>query len=336
MDISAGISYKLNEQTTAGIKLGMLNGEASQDYTRYDSSSYHYDSDPDDWSRSLSSGRTNQNWNRDGVSKYGTLNLDYKIDNNDVSFYYSYRKRDIDLKTNSVIRDTSYYAGEWTSTYSHSEYESYSSLSDIRHSAGDNKQTRNEAMLSFRWRETKNVTVYAGFYMADVESDIKINEPVIAQNQSSYYRFYDYIDPQDDDYEYTSYRSKYENKRLLWNYTSKRQTIQIPVVLDFHMNESWNVILGVNRIWEHWDVSDQTLAVFTNRTENRNGDIESETNFGERYTQPDEKFTDNMTEFMAGLSINITPKLKVNILVEPDTEPNWRVSQWWLAFRASL
>ena len=108
MDISAGISYKLNEQTTAGIKLGMLNGEASQDYTRYDSSSYHYDSDPDDWSRSLSSGRTNQNWNRDGVSKYGTLNLDYKIDNNDVSFYYSYRKRDIDLKTNSVIRDTSY------------------------------------------------------------------------------------------------------------------------------------------------------------------------------------------------------------------------------------
>ncbi|MEJ2544626.1 MAG: hypothetical protein P8Y99_11215 [Calditrichaceae bacterium] len=336
IDVSAGISYKLNEQITAAIKLGLLDGEANQDYAKYDSSSYHYDSDPDDWSRSLNTGKTDQDWNHEGTGKYGTVNLDYKFENNEVSIYYSHRKNDIDLKTTSVIQDTSYYAGEWTSSYAHSEYESYSSLSDIRDSNGKNEQTRNEAMLSIRWRETKNVTVYAGFYFANIESSIENDEPVIARNQSSYYSFYDYTNPTDEDYEYTSYYSNYENKRLLWNYTSKRQSIQIPVVLDFHLNESWNVILGVNRIWEHWDVSDQTLAVFTNRTENRNGDIESETNFGERYTQPDEKFTDNNTEFMAGLSINITPKLKVNILVEPENEPNWRVAQWWLAFRASL
>ena len=336
IDISAGISYKINEQTTAGIKLGLLDGEANQNYTKYDSSNYHYDSDIDNWSRSLSAGGTIQDWNHKGTNKYGTINLDYKFANNEASFYYNYQKRSIDLKTTSLIRDTSYYAGERTSNYYHSEYESYSSLSDRRHSTGENKQVRKEAMLSIRWRETKNVTVYTGFYIASVETDIENSEPVIAQNQSSYYRFYDYTDPEDEDYEYTNYYSNYENKKLLWNYTSNRQSIQIPVVLDFHLNESWNVILGVNRIWEHWDISDQTLAIFTNRTNNRNGNINSEINFGERYTQPDEKFTDNTTEFLAGLFINITPKLKVNILVEPDTEPNWHVSQWWLAFRASL
>ncbi|MEJ2054864.1 MAG: hypothetical protein P8X42_13160 [Calditrichaceae bacterium] len=336
IDINAGITYKIDKQVSAGLKLGMLDGDANQDYTKYDSSNYHYTTDPDDWSRSLSAGQTNQNWKHDGTNKYGTINLNYKFDNNEAVFYYSYGKRNIDLKTTSTIRDTSYYTGEWTSSYSHSEYESYSSLSDIRHSAGEDNQTRNEIMLSVIWQETKNVTVYAGFFIANVESNIESNEPVVARNQSYYYRFYDYTDPADEDEEYTSIRSKYENKKLYWDYTSERQSIQIPVVFDFHLNESWNIILGVNRIWEHWDISDQTLAVFANRTENRNGDIESETNFGERYTQPDEKFTDNMTEFMAGVSVNITPKLKVNILVEPDSEPNWRVSQWWLAFRASL
>lgn len=336
VDVSAGFGYKINEQTSAGIKLGLLDGEANQKYIKYDSSHYHYNTDPNNWSRSLRAGGTDQDWNHAGTSKYGTINLDYKFENNEASLYYSYRKGDINLKTTSIIQDTSYYAGEWISSYAHSEYESYSSLSDIRHSTGKNKQTRNEAMLSIRWRETNNVTVYAGFYIIDVEFNIENSEPVIAQNQSSYYRYYDYTDPNDEDHEYTSYRSKYENKILHWNYTSKQQSVQIPVVLDFHLNDSWNVILGVNRIWEHWDINDQTLAVFTNRTENRNGDIDSETNFGERYIQPNEKFTDNMTEFMAGLSINITPKLKVNILVEPDSEPNWRVSQWWLAFRASL
>jgi hypothetical protein len=336
VDMSAGLKYKFDEPVSVGIKLGLLDGEANQEYIKYDSSSYHYDTDPDNWSRSMSIGGTNQDWNHKGKSKYGTLNFEAKFPKNDVSFYYSYRKRDIDLKTTSVIKDTSYYAGEWISNYAHSNYESYSSLSDIRQSNGKNTQSRNEAMLSFHWRETKNVTVNIGFYIAEVETNIENEEPVNAQNQSSYYYFYDYADPADDDYEYSYYYSNYENKRLLWSYTSNRQSIQIPVVLDFHLNESWNLILGVNRIWEHWDINDQTLAVFTNRTNNRNGDTQTETNFGERYTQPDEKFTDNMTEFMAGLSINITPKLKVNILVEPDTEPEWRVAQWWLAFRASL
>lgn len=336
IDMSAGLNYNFNDKVSAGVKLGLLDGEANQEYTVYDSSRYFYDNDPDNWSRSLSVGGTEQNWKHKGKNKYGTINVDYKIDNYDVSFYYSYQKSNIDLNTNSIIKDTSYYAGEWMSSYARSTYESYSSLSDIRHSTGENNQIRNEAMLSTRWRETENVTVYIGFYIADIETDIENEEPVIAQNQSSYYRFYDYIDPADEDYEYSNYYSRYENKKLLWNYSSKRQSIQIPVVLDFHINESWNLMLGVNRIWEHWDISDKTLAIFANRTENQNGEIVTETNFGERYTQPDEKFTDNITEFMAGLSINITPKLKVNLLVEPDAEPTWRISQWWLAFRATL
>ena len=336
IDVNAGIYYKLNKQTSAGFKLGLLDGKANQNYSAFDSSSYHYDTDPDNWSRSQSAGSTNQDWKHKGKSKYGLVNIDYKFENNDASFYYSYQKKDIDLHSVSAIEDTSYYAGAWTSSYSNSNYESYSSLSDIRQSDGSNNQTKNEAMLSIRWRETEKVTVMFGFYVAETESKIENTEPVVAQNQSYYYSAYDYVDPNDEDYEYSSYYSKYENKRLLWNYTSNKRSIQIPVVFDFHLNKSWNLMLAVNRIWEHWDISDQTLAVFTNRTENRNNDVQVETNFGERYTQPDQKFTDNMTEFMAGVTVNITPKLKVNILVEPDTEPNWRVSQWWLAFRASL
>jgi len=336
IDMNAGVIYKYNEQISFGTKLGLLDGRANQAYMSYDSSNYYSDNNPDNWSRSLSVGGTNQDWNHDGQGRYGTFNLDYSFNNNEVSFYYSYRKTDVDLSTSSVIKDTSYYAGEWTSSYTHSTYESFSSLSDIRNSTGNQEETRNEAMLSIRWRETEKVTAYFGFYVAETEHFIESKEPVVAQNQSSYYRFYDYIDPGDEDYEYTSFRSSFEDKQLHWRYTSEKQSIQIPVILDFHLNQSWSVFLGVNRIWEHWNITDQTTAIFTNRTTNQNGNIETETSFGERYTQPDEKFTDNITEFMAGISISITPKLKVNILVEPDTEPDWRVSQWWLAFRASL
>jgi hypothetical protein len=336
IDLNAGINYKFTDQFSLGFKLGQLDGKAKQSYSNYDSSVYSYNNDSENWSQSFSSGATDQHWRHDGTSQYGTITMDYQLAKSTVSFYFDHRQSDIKLKTNSTIDDTSYYSGEWTSNYYHSMYESYSSLSDIRNSHGDNDVTKNEAMLSIRWRETEKVTAFIGFYFAVSTSKIKNYEPVVAMNQYSSKYNYDYTDPASDDYDYSYFYSKFEDKNLVWTYESFRQSIQIPVVFDFHLTKNWNLKLGVNRIWEYWDISEHTIALFSDRTENQNGNITTDKGFGERYTQPDRKFTDNLTEFMAGFSVDISPKLNVNILVEPDTEPEWRIAQWWLSFRAKL
>ena len=336
-DISAGISYQINEQWRAGIKAGVLQGEVQQTYSKYDSSVYHYNyNNPDNWSRSFRLGSTTQNWDHDGQGRYGSFHLDYRIvEKSVVSFYYNYRSTAIDLRSVSNISDTSYYAGEWTSTYRHSSYESGYSFTDNRTASGKNDRTRQEAMFSVRWQETDRVTVFFGVYVQNYVSNIDTREPVLARNQSHYFYQYENFEDQQD-YEYSSTYALFEDKNLLWQYRSERQSLQIPVMLTYRINPSWEILLGINRMWEHWKISDQTTALFARRTKNENGTIKDEQNFGERYTQPEQKFTDNQTAFVAGMGVQLTPRFKINILVDPQNEPEWRIAQWWLSFRATL
>ena len=335
VDVGAGISYQFNEKIRAGIKAGRLQGDVKQTYLLSDSSIYFYDyNTPSNWSRSYRVALTSQNWKHEGDSRYGTLHLDYDISTKSVlSFFYHYRSNAIDLRSVSDIRDTSYYAGEWTYTSGYSKYESQYAFYDNRTASGKNDLTKQEAMVSVRWQETERVTVFFGFYIQDYESAIATEEPVIARNRSDY--FHEYRD-QNNDNEYRYLYDLYENKKLLWDYKAERRGIQIPVLLNYQINSAWDIMLGINRLWSHWKISDQTTALFTRRTKNENGTIKDEQNFGERYTQPEQKFTDNQTAFVAGMGVQLTPRFKINILVDPQNEPEWRIAQWWLSFRATL
>ena len=74
----------------------------------------------------------------------------------------------------------------------------------------------------------------------------------------------------------------YEKKTLVWDYKSDELTVQIPVILQFRFGEVWGWMIGVNRILNSWEITDQTTAYFERRDKNENGAIETETNFGAR------------------------------------------------------
>lgn len=95
-------------------------------------------------------------------------------------------------------------------------------------------------------------------------------------------------------------------------------------------------MLGLNRILNGWEINNKTTAYFAKRERNDNGQITIENNFGERYTQPTQKITEDFTKIIAGLNVKLSEAFKVNLLVDPEFDDEFRFAQWWLSFTAKL
>ena len=135
---------------------------------------------------------------------------------------------------------------------------------------------------------------------------------------------------------YTRKYLLYEDKILEWETSTEKQTLQLPIMLEFDFKENWTLMLAVNRMWNYWRIKEETVAYFTVREETENERFTRNTNFGERWTEPDRIISEDDMAFLSGLSIKISPKFQINIMASPEFEPHWRVSQWWLGFKAGL
>ena len=87
-----------------------------------------------------------------------------------------------------------------------------------------------------------------------------------------------------------------------------------------------------------WNISDVTLAVFDYRTTVQDGQTTTKENFGERYTQPEEKRSDVSTTALAGLRVMLSEKFNIRLLVVPNFVKTWddtelRDLQWWIDFQ---
>jgi hypothetical protein len=339
IDLNGGLRYQFNDAVTAGFKLGYLQGKATQKLNKIDTSSYTYDYSDKNWNRSLRSALTNQSWNRDGGGFYGGVQVEYQI-NPGRRFIVSLSQdnKETDLDNSSFIIDTSYYAGHWESSYGFSDYYSHSRLSDRRAGSGKSELSRRQARLALISQESARAAIHIGLYLLDEKTTTATSEPVTSRQHSYSSNNGWWIDSDNDtsrhNYLYSYQRD--EDKRLEWKYVSERQSLQIPVIVEFKVAQNWQLMFGVNRIWNRWKIEDQTTAWFTRRMTNDNGKIETETNFGERYTEPRQILTDNTTDFIAGLKIDLSPTFGVNLLVDPQIEPEWRVAQWWLGFKLGL
>jgi hypothetical protein len=96
------------------------------------------------------------------------------------------------------------------------------------------------------------------------------------------------------------------------------------------------MILGINRILENWEIKDQTTAYFSRREITEDGETRTETNFGERYTQPRRKISEDKTDFIAGFEAAISKQFRINLLLDPSFKDEFNIAQWWLSFRANL
>lgn len=338
IDLSAGARYHLSDKVKLGLKLGYLDGKAEQDFFKRDSSlySYSYNSPPySSWHNSFRNSTSVQDWQRNGRNYYGALQLDYAINpGRSLMIYYSQNRTKLDLSNNSTIIDTSFYAGSWSNESHASHYQSNSGFSDLRSGDGQSTRHRQQLLLRFRWQEIPRTTVHLGLFLSSQTLEYTVSEPVIMR--SHYHYEGEYQDYPADPETVTHYYSRGEDKRLQWNYKLTARSIQIPVFLDYELLDQWHLLLGVNRIWKVWETEDQTVARFKKREINQNGEIEKNENFAERYTSPRETITENLTDFITGLELRLSPDFNIRLLVDPENDPDWRVAQWWLGFNMSL
>jgi cation diffusion facilitator CzcD-associated flavoprotein CzcO len=61
-----------------------------------------------------------------------------------------------------------------------------------------------------------------------------------------------------------------------------------------------------------------------------------ETNFGERYTQPDERFSDDFFDVITSFHVNLSEDFTTRIILDPEFEDTFRIDQWWLSFNAGF
>ena len=94
-------------------------------------------------------------------------------------------------------------------------------------------------------------------------------------------------------------------------------------------------MFGLNRKMSSWEIDDVTLAVFKYREQTNDSTTVKKTNFGERYTQPQERRTDIETSFLAGLTISPSKLFNVRFLVTPNFKNSYDGSElselrWWI------
>ncbi len=335
-DLALGINYKLSEKWSAGIKAGYLKGKAEQNNSLY---TYYYSKQdtPDvskQWYYNYSKSNTNQNWDHDGNTKYFGFNFSNKIDENkEFSGYYKYSNASIDFTNSSQIIDTSKYNSKWVNTYDTSwyRYQGISSASDKRFGSGTRIKGSHEGMLNFKWKLSERYTLLTGIYIYDSKLEIDGREPVKAYRMSSYSH-----NNSSGTYAYSKYQDLLEDKELVWKYVSEEWSLQIPILLHFQINETFGVMLGVNRYFYGWKITDQTTAYFKLRKKTENGRVKEDKNFAERYTQPATRTTENFTDMIASFDINISPQLTAKLMIDPDFDESFRIAQWWLSFQAKL
>lgn len=335
IDVSGGLRYHFSPDFYGGVKIGYLSGKADQDFLSVDSSRYEYYYDPQNWSSNAYQSITDQDWNHDGHNSHGRINLKRKLkDESEVNFFYFYSKGEIDLVNSSTVSDTGYYISEWTNDWdtSYGFHQYYSSLKDDRNGRGTREETAHQGMLSFKWKLSPKNALYAGVLYSRTKFNITTIEPVVAARYSEYLNYNSKYDP--DSSRYLTLVE--EDKTLRWKYESLNWSLQIPIFMKFQFNKNWSLMLGINRILDNWEITEQTTAIFSRRYQVENGTIREKTNFGERYTEPGRNTSEDYTEVISNFEVAISEKLMVNLLLDPEFKYNFRIAQWWLSFRARL
>ena len=92
----------------------------------------------------------------------------------------------------------------------------------------------------------------------------------------------------------------------------------------------------MNKTLDHWNVSDETTAYFAIRERTQDGTTKTETDFGERYTQSDRKITEDRTAVLASVEILLSPQFQVRLMLDPETESEFKINQWWLSFQLQM
>lgn len=339
-DLAAGLTYKLNESSLAGIKVGFLDGTAKQAFNSQDTSFYNFGTPQvgSEWSLNSYRSDTRQSWDREGDTRYVRIHYGSQV-NKDVriGMQYRFEQSQQDLLNSSIISDSSDYDSRWENGSNFSEYQNRYTLSDSRSGSGDRERLSHLAQLSAEWKLSPKTTITAAATYLGRNTDINSIETVLADRSSFYRSIYNHsgLDSNLSDV------SVFEDKTLDWTYSSEYWSLQVPVIAEIQFNKTWRWTVGINRILESWRINEETVATFKSRVQVQNGNSTTEENFAERYVLPRERITEQSTDFITSIEAALSDKLSINLLVDPDFSNDYgggdfRIAQWWLGFKASL
>lgn len=308
-DLGGGITCHISDRVSLGISAGNLWGDAVQARSSTDTS--YTDNNSGTWTSyyNRSSNALSQ-WNHRGAtSYYGGDILARTSPTATLNFFYRHQRSTIDIGLGSGILDTSY--STYTNTYNGQSYNSMSQsfLSDNRSGGGAQNITTDRLAGSVRWQIDDRVSLSVGAQLEWYRMEIKTSESVLLANRYGYFS---------SPGGYQGRSAQDESKDLLWTFTSKRTSLQIPVFLTIQASRSVQLIFGLNRDMASWNIDEVTLALFRYRITEQNGVVTQKTNFGERYTVPNENESDIRTTFLAGLAVSPSEKLNLRLLMVPN------------------
>lgn len=333
-DLEAGLQFTAGRATILGLSGGIIHGDVDQDLltthaSRYQSGVVHQTAT---WSYYSQEGRTDQSWTHSGTYTYGIFSLQHTLsDDKELICYYRAGRQDVDIDLSSQIADSSesdnyYQSSTWTSAS-----QSASHLYDSRSGSGSKNGWVHQGAAYLRWQTDPKTEVSFGVNILHSNMRTATSEPVLADRYSEY-------ESEGDSWHHHYLNSIIEDKMLEWDFRAAVTTIQIPVILRHRLNEKHEFMFGISRRMSRWRLSDETLALFAFREENRDGDVSKKENFGERYTMPDEIESSVTTSMIAGYTLTPSDHLKIRLLTMPRFEKTWNGTvlsnfQWWVDFQ---
>ena len=331
-DFAAGVMYNSKNDLSFGIKAGILSGDVEQNHLT-ERNYFYRNNQPEisqNWWLHSSQNRNTQSWQHNGNTKYIGFNFSKQLTKSKVKGYYKYSSTKINTSTTSAIFDTSYSSSRWVSNYDTTIYlhNGHSLTKDDRTGNGIRESTTHEAMINVDWQLNEKTKLLVGFYINSTNSTV-LNDENANYKMVSYYK-------NDGTYKYLDDRTTTEDKVLTWNYDSDYFTFQIPIILNFKLNEHFDFMFGVTRIFQEWNIKSRTDVYFNERKESINGKTNTENNFIERYTMPNNVYTEDYTNIFTKFNVNVSEPLKISLLLDPEFDDTFRIAQWWLSFEARL
>ncbi len=327
-DMSGGIQYGLNSETTIGVTGGYLWGRATQSLMDRDTSYYNYGTD----NLSTSSGKTTEYWNHSGKTYYGGLNIISRLnDQQTLTFVYQYDGEDVDIGLNSNVIDTSYYTYSYSYDTNYSYSMSNSAFLSKSGGGGKLKQFANRILLSMSWKFGDNSELTIGGVVSVLNRKTNTAEPTTVDGHS--YSVYT-----SNTYDHLYYDTTNQVKDVNWSFVANKWALDIPVIFTHRFSDKVSLLLGLDRQMSEWKMTDKTLVIYYSDVGNSSaGGPRNKSNYGELYAAPDQNISDVSTTFLAGLTVSPVNKFNVRLLLSPSIRSaissiSINNFQWWIGF----
>jgi hypothetical protein len=290
-EIAAGIIYNLSSRSLLGISAGFINGKLEQTTPAANYEPVIYP--PGSYSFNHSSLAENS-----GDIFYLKLNNDFRIDDEKmIRSHYQFGIGTLDLNTSSTLVSTSVFTYSDTIT-------TRSSQRSIRSGIGTKDIAFHRFSTSFLWDFSEKMTISFGFNY-NRNSDVSF----IKENneQDAYYSTYNYYD------------SVSFNKLSTFEDSFINYSFNVPVLIDFRLNEYLELLFGFNWSFIQNRTSGYILdeyEYYIRRSQAENIEL---TKADFRYDSPLRKFSEVDRSFIGGITVKPADVIQIRFLAVPFT-----------------